>query len=551
MTTGICSSQLIKSGDRRARRNSAAWSLILMWPIGLAAQTTDFTATLTLTDRPPTATYTRILLGTGTVGTLGKALLMLNRVQDLGPDYNSGVGPVRGTLTLVFNRLDQISIFTPAAPDPNAVALTIEGRLTGGSGAYAGVVAAAGGMQLTLNRTSETPLRYTLKLTGAATLESKTLDLTIADGQVNGMAANVALFDNLVGTGEFTPLGQARLTATVRPDTNRWDDNVHFIEVNLTAAFSEADTIEAFFIVSSDPPPPDMPVTITGGTGVFAGASGTGRLTITGESGDTTTATFRGSITRAGPETPIITNVTTAAGFNRIAQNDWIEIKGRNLAPRDTPAGGRDWSLAPEFAEGRMPTELAGVSVTVNGKPAHVWWFCSAATTPACASDQINVLTPLDDYLGQVPIVVKNGTRSSGAFLRLKDRASPALLLFSAQGAAAATHADGSLVGALNLFPGFSTPARPGETISLWGVGFGLPTTPLIAGASRQSGSLPSTPECYLAGLQARVAAALVSPGLYQINVTIPESAPVGESPFYCGFGGNFITRGGVQLSVQ
>ncbi len=551
MTTGICLRRTIESGVGRPRRKSAAWSLILLWPIGLAAQTTDFSAAVTLTDGAATATYTRILLGTGTVGTLGKALLVLNRVQDLGPDYNSGVGPVRGTLALVFNRLDQINIFTPATPDPNAAALTLEGRLTGGSGAYAGATAAAGGMQLTLSRTSEGPLGYTLKLTGAALLGGKTLDLTISDGQVHAMAANVTLFANLAGTADFTPFGQAKVTGTARPDTNRWDDNVNFLEVNLTAAFSQADSVEVFLTVPPGSPTPELPVMITGGTGAFAGASGTGRLTITGESGDTTTATLRGSITGAGPDTPVITNVTTAGGFNRIAQNDWIEIKGRNLVPRDTPAGGRDWSGAPEFAQGRMPTELGGVSVTVNGKPAHVWWFCSAATTPACATDQINVLTPLDDYLGQVPIVVTKGTQSSGAFLRLKDRVSPAFLLFSAQGAAAATHADGSLVGALNLFPGFSTPARPGETISLWGVGFGLPTTPLIAGAASQSGSLPSTPECYLAGIQTRVAAALVSPGLYQLNVTIPDNAPIGESPFYCGFGDNFFTRVGVQLSVQ
>ena len=44
-----------------------------------------------------------------------------------------------------------------------------------------------------------------------------------------------------------------------------------------------------------------------------------------------------------------------------------------------------------------MPTRLGGVSATVNGKPAYVYWFCSAATTPTCGSDQINVLTPLDD----------------------------------------------------------------------------------------------------------------------------------------------------------
>ena len=44
------------------------------------------------------------------------------------------------------------------------------------------------------------------------------------------------------------------------------------------------------------------------------------------------------------------------------------------------------WSNAPEFASGRMPTQLAGVSVTVNGRPAYVYFVSPA---------QINVLTPL------------------------------------------------------------------------------------------------------------------------------------------------------------
>jgi uncharacterized protein (TIGR03437 family) len=60
-----------------------------------------------------------------------------------------------------------------------------------------------------------------------------------------------------------------------------------------------------------------------------------------------------------------------------IAQNDWIEIKGSNLVPANTPAGGVVWSNAPDFAQGRMPTEINGVSVTVNGRPAYVYFFCS------------------------------------------------------------------------------------------------------------------------------------------------------------------------------
>ena len=88
-----------------------------------------------------------------------------------------------------------------------------------------------------------------------------------------------------------------------------------------------------------------------------------------------------GSVTKAGPTTPVITSVGTATyPIKRIAQNYWISVTGTNLVPAETPAGGVYWSNAPEFAQGKMPTQVGGISVTVNGKPAYVWWFCSAAT---------------------------------------------------------------------------------------------------------------------------------------------------------------------------
>jgi uncharacterized protein (TIGR03437 family) len=177
------------------------------------------------------------------------------------------------------------------------------------------------------------------------------------------------------------------------------------------------------------------------------------------------------------------------------------------------------------------------VSVTVNGEAAYVWWFCSKATTPACATDQINVLTPLDDYEAQVMVVVKNGPESSGAFLTNKRPVNPSVLLFSPRGDSVATHGNGSLVGPMSLFPGASTPARRGETVSLWATGFGLPTTPLVAGSATQSGSLPGALACYLGGATVQVTAALVSPGLYQLNVTIPDNAAAGDSHFFCTYG--------------
>jgi uncharacterized protein (TIGR03437 family) len=418
----------------------------------------------------------------------------------------------------------------------------------GGIGAHAGATGPAGGIRLTLALTATNPLTYSLNLAGSATVGSQTLNLAITNVQVIEVTAVANVFDTETGTAVFTPFGNSTVRVQSWPDSNRWDENVRFVEVLVNFTFSPSDSVQAFLIFDAKTERAG-PITIVGGTGAYAGASGTAMVTDIREEGDNGIIVISGSLTRAGPTTPIITSVNTASGLNPFAQNTWIEIKGTNLVPRTAPAGGMFWSNAPEFSQGRMPTDLGGVGVTVNGRPAHVWWFCSAATTPSCPTDQINVLTPLDDYLGRVMIVVKNGSESSAPIVRFKNSATPSFLLFHPKGNAVATHANGSLLGPASLFPGASTPARRGETISLWGVGFGLPTTALVAGSSTQQGSLPKAPACSLGGSPVQVAAALVSPGLYQFNVTVQENAAAGEHHFYCVYDGALTPS--VLVAVQ
>jgi uncharacterized protein (TIGR03437 family) len=271
----------------------------------------------------------------------------------------------------------------------------------------------------------------------------------------------------------------------------------------------------------------------------------TGTLTVGGQ-------TF--TVTQAGASqtTPTVTSVDTANGGSDIAQNDWIVIKGTNLVPASTPSTDVIWSNAPEFASGRMPTQLNGVSVTVNGKPAYIYFFCSGKTSKICQTDQINVLTPLDSTLGPVQIVVNNGTSPSAPFPTYMGVVSPALLRYGTNGYIIATHANSSLIGPSSLYPGYSTPAQPGETIVLYGVGFGLPSTPLLDGSSGQSGVLPSSVSCQIGGAEASVIfAGLVSPGLYQFNVTVPATGLTdGDSPVTCTYQGASIPPGAL-IAVQ
>jgi uncharacterized protein (TIGR03437 family) len=249
----------------------------------------------------------------------------------------------------------------------------------------------------------------------------------------------------------------------------------------------------------------------------------------------------------AGP----ITSVTTAYAGPVIAQDTFIVVKGANLVPANTPASGAIWSSAPSFVSGLMPTQLGGVSVTVNNQPAFVYFYCSAATDPACLQDQLNILTPLDNTIGSIAVVVTSGGVSSPPFTANMQSVAPSFLLFTTAGYIAATHANGSLLGPTSLYPGSSTPAKPGETITLYAVGFGLPTTALVNGSAIQSGSLPVLPVCQVGGAPAALGfAGLISPGLYQLNLTIPAAAANGDNAVSCTYNGS-TTPARDLISVQ
>jgi uncharacterized protein (TIGR03437 family) len=225
-----------------------------------------------------------------------------------------------------------------------------------------------------------------------------------------------------------------------------------------------------------------------------------------------------------------ITSVNAAGAGTDIAQNGWIEIKGLGLAPSDT-SNGFTWSTAPEFASGRMPTQIKGVSVKVNGKPAYVYYI---------SPQQVNVLTPLDDTQGAVAVTVTNGSNTSASVSVNKRSATPAFLLFGSSRYIAATHADNSYLGPASMsVPGYTfTPAKPNETIVLYGAGFGPLATAPAEGSATQIGTLPTQPVIRIGGTAAFVNfAGVTSPGLYQFNVVVPGSAADGDNTVVAEYG--------------
>ena len=242
----------------------------------------------------------------------------------------------------------------------------------------------------------------------------------------------------------------------------------------------------------------------------------------------------------AGPA-PTVTLVANAEGETpQIAPNIWVEIKGTNLAPA---GDSRIWQT-PDFVGGLMPTQLDGVSVAVNGKPAYVYYI---------SPTQVNILTPPDAILGPVAVKVTNAGLGSAPMSVAAQTLAPSFFIFGAGPYVAAVHANGDLVGPASLsVPGYTfTPVKPGETFQLYANGFGPTSVPLIRGAASQGGTLSPLPVVTIGGLNATVQfAGLVFPGQFQFNVTVPSNAPDGDLPIVATYGGS-KTQAGTSITVQ
>jgi uncharacterized protein (TIGR03437 family) len=249
------------------------------------------------------------------------------------------------------------------------------------------------------------------------------------------------------------------------------------------------------------------------------------------------TAYFAGPpATANGPE---IAEVANAEGESpTIAPNTWVEIKGANLAPS---GDSRIWQGS-DFVGNQMPTQLDKVGATVNGKNAYVYYISPA---------QINVLTPPDAMNGPVQVVVTNGATASAAFTAQAQPISPSFFVFSGGPYVAAEHANGSLIGPTTLYPGASTPAKPGEIVMLYANGFGTTSAPVVSGSSAQGGTLSTYPVIKIGGIAATVQyAGLVFPGEFQFNVVVPPTAPDGDNSLTATYNG-LTTQVGTLITVQ
>lgn len=241
------------------------------------------------------------------------------------------------------------------------------------------------------------------------------------------------------------------------------------------------------------------------------------------------------TLTPAAAKAPVIVSAANAAGGGAIAPNSWVGIKGTGLS-----SSTRIWQSS-DFSGTQMPAQLDGVSVTINGKPSYVYYI---------SPGQVNVLTPPDALPTNSSVVVTVNGVASPAFGAAAQSVAPAWFTFDGANIAG-THANGSLLGPSPLYPGSSTPARPGETIILYGNGFGATSSPVLAGSAQQSGLLSPLPSVSIGGLPAIVQfAGLVFPGEYQFNVVVPQNVAAGNQPVVATLGGRG-TQSGAVIAIQ
>jgi uncharacterized protein (TIGR03437 family) len=151
----------------------------------------------------------------------------------------------------------------------------------------------------------------------------------------------------------------------------------------------------------------------------------------------------------------------------------------------------------------------------------------------------------------QVQVVVTNGGTASAAFAAQAQPISPSFFAFNGGPYVAATHVSGSLIGPATLYPGASTPAKPGETVVLYANGFGPTNAPVQSGSTIQSGALSPLPVIKIGGVTAAVQfAGLVAPGEFQFNVVIPASLANGDQSITAAYDG-VSTQSGALITIH
>ncbi len=239
---------------------------------------------------------------------------------------------------------------------------------------------------------------------------------------------------------------------------------------------------------------------------------------------------FRGSVAAAGAADfrgPLVprNGVVHGASFNVIggvkreiplAPGQIFSVFGSNLADRQSSAG-----VIP------LPRTLAGVTAKLGDKDLPLYYSDKG---------QLNAQIPFELPPGGTfgLSVIVGGIASPPQLVTLTS-AQPGIFTVnsSGSGAGVVTNAAGALIDSSN-------PARRGEVVIVWATGLGATNANPPVATGEASPSPPNPPArvveavtAFAGGVPATVEFAGLTPGLvglYQVNVRVPDNAPVGEA---------------------
>jgi uncharacterized protein (TIGR03437 family) len=219
-----------------------------------------------------------------------------------------------------------------------------------------------------------------------------------------------------------------------------------------------------------------------------------------------------------GTATPVTGPAISAVSDNLVdgspvVPGGWFYVKGSNLA--DTT---RLWGDSDFTDSTTLPTNLNGVEVWVNGAPVPVYFI---------SPTQVNAQAP-SNISGSITVQVFRLGLGSNILTAPVAQVQPSIYFYEANSKkyAAALFVDYSLAGDPAIVPG-THKAKPGDIIQLYAAGLG----------PSDSGSVITAPvpitgvSVTIGAASAQILAAdLVAPGQYQINLVVPQLAD-GEYP--------------------
>jgi uncharacterized protein (TIGR03437 family) len=245
-------------------------------------------------------------------------------------------------------------------------------------------------------------------------------------------------------------------------------------------------------------------------------------------------AAAQGPTINSGGVVPIYSAVNT------IEPGSWVSIYGTNLAP-----AAATWN-------GDYPITLGDVSVAVNGRPAYLWYV---------SPGQINMEAPDDTATGPVTVVVNTPGGKAASTVTLA-AVGPCFSLFGDQkhlagviltsGTGAYGGGSYDLVGPSGAFAFVTRPVKGGETLLLYGTGFG-PSIPAVPAGQPFSGAARSVNavEITIGGVPVTPLYSVVyAPGVYQIALVVPPNVGSGDQLLRATVSG-VETPGNVFLAVQ